>query len=74
MYKNSTSDLTNDSAQLTDADLDQVVGGSRLGLLADIIQVATFAWDVVKTTYNAAKNSKGGYPDGERTDVMGNQG
>ena len=74
MKMNINAGVTVDSAELTDAALDQVAGGGKLGTAADIVQLVTFAWEVAKATYNAAKNSKGGYPDGERTDVMGNQG
>ena len=63
--------LDRGAVALTDADLDGVCGGGRISWFLLGLEAA---YEVGSAIWNAAKNSKGGYPDGERTDIMGNQG
>ena len=67
---NGTSDCR--GVALTDDALDDVCGGK--GKLGWVLTGLQALYEVGSAVWDAAKNSKGGYPDGERTDVMGNQG
>jgi hypothetical protein len=74
-----TETVTADKAQgspqdLTDQKLEEVSGGGGfvLDVVAHLVGEA-IVWGA-EALYDAAKNNTEPYPDGTRTDIMGNQG